>query len=85
MACSLSLTPLAGFDRWRGRSTAGPFPSAGIEAIPCESDTGALSVGPAVPGHIGHRTRLAAPAGTPADVVARVNGEMDKVLKTRRC
>jgi DHA2 family multidrug resistance protein len=25
MACSLSLAPLASFDRWRGRSTAGPF------------------------------------------------------------
>jgi hypothetical protein len=25
MACSLSLVPLASFDRWRGRSTAGPF------------------------------------------------------------
>jgi hypothetical protein len=24
MACSLSLVPLASFDRWRGRSTAGP-------------------------------------------------------------
>jgi hypothetical protein len=24
-ACSSSLAPLASFDRWRGRSTAGPF------------------------------------------------------------
>ena len=50
MACPLSLAPLASFDPWQGRSTAGPFHQRSLERYHVKATRVPSASGPLCPG-----------------------------------